>query len=85
MDRFSHHAPQQHRVTAVFGDHKESFHIASGSTLGQLAERLADLAQQNHSWPVGIAVVFETAPRVPNETRSRSTHGGASRAPLVAL
>lgn len=60
MPNHSHHTPHQHRVTALFGDHEQSFDLTRGTTLAQLVERLADLARQNHGWPVGISVLFDT-------------------------
>lgn len=65
MQHHPHHSPNQHRVTALFGDHEQSFDLKNGTTLEQLVERLADLARQNHGWPLGISVVFDT-PAVSN-------------------
>lgn len=61
MNHQSCHAPHQHRVTALFGDHKQSFDLKPGTTLVQLTERLAELARQNHGWPMGVTVLFDTA------------------------
>lgn len=72
MSYHSQITTNQHRVSARFWDHEQSFDLVSGTTLAQLAERLAELAQQNHGWPVGISVVFD----VPSE-RLRETDIGA--------
>ncbi|MBU1210516.1 MAG: hypothetical protein KJ587_04470 [Alphaproteobacteria bacterium] len=77
MDNHPHHTTPQHRVTALFGDHEQSFDLVGGTTLAQLAERLAGLAQQNHGWPVGISVVFDTAPEVSIEAYPGATHRNA--------
>lgn len=75
MDRHPSHRPQQHRVTALFGDHEQSFDLETGTTFAQLAELLADLARQNHGWPKGVSVVFENAPNVAHTDMSTRPHG----------
>ncbi len=67
MERSSHHASPQLRVTALFGDHEQSIDLDRGTTLGHLAELLAELARQNRSWPVGISVVLKNAPTAAND------------------
>lgn len=82
MDHRPHHASQKYRhqrVTALFGDHEQSFDLMPGTTLVQLAERLADLARQNHGWPMGITVVFDTAAKPASNARSRQSES-ATRA-----
>lgn len=79
MAHHSHHTPQQHRVTALFGDHEQSFELVNGTTLAQLVERLAELARQNHGWPVGISVVFDTASKPSSNSHP---HAMQSRAPI---
>lgn len=75
MDLHPHHAPHQHRVTALFGDHEQSFDLAGGTTLGQLAERLAELARQNHGWPMGITVLFDRPAEPAGNAVSRKPRG----------
>jgi hypothetical protein len=58
MDNTAIHSPQQLRVTAFFGDHHQSFDLVTGTTFGQVAERLAQVSLINHSRPLGISVVF---------------------------
>ena len=60
MDLHPRRISHQHRVTALFGDHRQTFDVAGGTTLAQLSEQLADLAFKNNGWPVGISVVFDT-------------------------
>ncbi|MDX2290399.1 MAG: hypothetical protein NW217_16470 [Hyphomicrobiaceae bacterium] len=59
MELHSHFGPHHHRVTALFGDHQQSFDLLAGTTFAQLAEQLAGLAQDNQGWPKGISIVFE--------------------------
>ncbi len=78
MDHHSHHTQPHHRVTALFGDHEQSFDLVGGTTLAQLVERLAELARQNHGWPVGISVVFDTAAEASSNGHARAMHGRAA-------
>jgi hypothetical protein len=77
MDHLSNHSPHQLRVTALFGDQEETFDLANGTTLGQVAERLAQLARQNHGWPVGISVVFDAEPEAPGKAQFPALQGRA--------
>ena len=75
MNQHPHHVAHQHRVTALFGDHEQTFDLLPGTTLIQLAERLADLAKQNHGWPMGITVVFDPAVKPAVRAWCRQTQG----------
>jgi hypothetical protein len=77
MDHLSNHSPHHLRVTALFGDHEESFDLANGTTLEQVAERLAQLAQQNHGWPVGISVLFDAEPEPSSKAQFSALQGRA--------
>lgn len=81
MDHHSRHDPHQHRVTALFSDHEQSFELEPGTTLVQLTERLAALARQNHGWPIGITVLFDNAADPARRIASRQAHGLAKAAP----
>lgn len=80
MDHIPHHAPHHHHVTALFGDHEQSFDLRPGTTLIQLAERLAELARQNHGWPLGITVLFATAAAPAGRVASTQTVARAGHA-----
>ncbi len=80
MERQSHCTPHQHHVTALFGDHEQSFELKPGTTLVQLTERLVELARQNHGWPTGITVRFDSAADTAGRIRSRQDHGLAKSA-----
>ncbi len=74
MELHSHSGPHHHhRVTALFGDHQHSFDMTAGTTFAQLAEQMADLAQDNQGWPIGISVVVErnSKPLPARQTRRR--------------
>lgn len=75
MDHHSNDTPHQDRVTALFGDHELSFDLEPGTTLVQLAERLAELARQNHGWPMGITVLFDTAVEPVHRASLRQAQG----------
>ncbi len=59
MNNLAIHSPHRLRVTALFGDHHQCFDLATGTTFGQVAERLAEVSQVNHDWPLGISIVFD--------------------------
>lgn len=75
MDHHPHHAAHQHRVTAMFGDHEQSFDLEPGTTLLQLVDRLAVLARQNHGWPMGVSVVFDAASCALGRADRNGQHG----------
>ncbi len=60
-------APQNHRVSIMYGDGAHSFWLAPGTTLGELAVHVSGLDTLHANTPLAINVVVET-PRRPMPT-----------------
>ena len=75
MDHIIHPSLYPNHVTALFRDHEQSFCLVRGTTVAQFAEMLADMAHQNHAWPVSVSVAFALTSATANNAHSIPPHG----------
>jgi hypothetical protein len=59
MRDLSHQAIRPSRVTALYKDNARSFSLKGGATLGDLADRLAQIEESNGRKPTAIEVKFD--------------------------
>lgn len=59
MRDLSHQATRPSRVTALYDDNARSFSLRGGATLGDLADRLAQIEEDSGRKPIAVELKFD--------------------------